>query len=412
MILDRLISKCINYAVGIVLTLGVLAGAAPTAAAENSPIQFPRSNTANVGVVIRDLTSGKDVVSYNADKMLTPASILKCVTAASVFLAQKEDSCFQTVFATEGTVDSDSTLLGNIVIRAVGDPSFYSRHFPDRMGVADSIVARLQRAGVRTVAGSIEIDSVAFREQGPGSKWELEDLKWSYGAGLYPINYKDNASSGDRVLEDPGEEFVIDLEARLNESGIQVVWEDFSQYECPARPLDNYYSPSGREIMRPMLVESHNLFAEGMLRSLAPRGMVKDALEREYALLRDAGLDTDQLQAYDGSGLTRANSASPRFMTELLQKMAYRPDGAGYVALFPKVGSEGTVKKLLVDTPLQDRLVLKSGSMKGVYCYAGYLLGPSGLPTHSVVIMINGFTCPRAAVKKGIESFLLRQLVK
>ena len=206
MILDRLISKCINYAVGIVLTLGVLAGAAPTAAAENSPIQFPRSNTANVGVVIRDLTSGKDVVSYNADKMLTPASILKCVTAASVFLAQKEDSCFQTVFATEGTVDSDSTLLGDIIIRAVGDPSFCSRHFPERMGVADSIVARLRRAGVRTVAGSIEIDSVAFREQGPGSKWELEDLKWSYGAGLYPINYKDNASSRRRVCHRPRSE--------------------------------------------------------------------------------------------------------------------------------------------------------------------------------------------------------------
>ena len=90
-----------------------------------------------------------------------------------------------------------------------------------------------------------------------------------------------------------------------------------------------------------------------------------------------------------------------------MQMMAYRPDASSYVSLFPKVGVDGTVKKLLCGTPLEGRLVLKSGSMKGVYCYAGYLIGDSGLPTHTVVIMINGFTCSRAAVKKGIESFLL-----
>lgn len=395
----------------ILLALSVLP-VMMAAAAQVSPISFPRSNAANIGVVVRDLTAGKDIVSYNADKMLTPASILKCVTATSVFLAQKEDSCFHTVFATEGTVDTDSTLLGNLVIRSVGDPSVCSRHFPEYSGLADSVTARLVDAGIRTIAGSIEIDSVRFREQGPGRKWELEDLKWSYGAGLYPFNYKDNTAYIDRAMTDPGEEFVIDLEEKLNAAGIQVVWEDYEQLECPAVPLYNYYSPVAKDILRATLVESHNLFAEGMLRMLSPRGMVKDALARENTLLKDAGLDTSQLQAYDGSGLTRANATTPRFMTEMLQMMAYRPDAAAYVQLFPKAGVEGTVKKLLEDTPLVGRLVLKSGSMKGVYCYAGYMLGESGLPTHSVVIMINGFTCSRAAVKKGIESFLLHQFAE
>lgn len=387
--------------------LASLAASVPAFAAQTAPVVFPRSNSASIGVVVRDLTTGKDLVSYNADKMLTPASILKCVTATSVFLANEEDSCFHTVFATEGAVDSDTILAGNLIIRAVGDPSVCSRHFPEYGGLADSVAVRLRNRGIREVAGSIEIDSARFREQGPGRKWELEDLKWSYGAGLYPLNYKDNTVPVDRSMDDPGEEFVIDLEERLNANGIRVMWGDYEQLDCPSMPLYDYYSPEARDILKTTLYESHNMFAEGMLRSLSPRGMVKDALAREYQLLKDAGLDTGQLQAYDGSGLTRASSTTPRFMTEMLQMMAYRPDASSYVSLFPKVGIDGTVKKLLCGTPLEGRLVLKSGSMKGVYCYVGYLIGDSGLPTHTVVIMINGFTCSRAAVKKGIESFLL-----
>ena len=46
--------------------------------------------------------------------------------------------------------------------------------------------------------------------------------------------------------------------------------------------------------------------------------------------------------------------------------------------------------------------------MMGVLCYAGYRLGADGKPTHAVVIMVNGYFCPSAEVRKAIQDFLLK----
>lgn len=96
-------------------------------------------------------------------------------------------------------------------------------------------------------------------------------------------------------------------------------------------------------------------------------------------------------------------------MADLLETMATGPMSDTYVSLFPKAGVEGTVKKLLRETPLEGSLALKSGSMKGVQCFAGYKLDPDGTPTHAVVIMVNDFKCKRATVIKAISDFLLKQ---
>ena len=50
---------------------------------------------------------------------------------------------------------------------------------------------------------------------------------------------------------------------------------------------------------------------------------------------------------------------------------------------------------------------MKTGSMKGVQCYAGYVLGNDGLPTHVIIVMINKFNCGRSKVKAEAERLLL-----
>lgn len=52
-------------------------------------------------------------------------------------------------------------------------------------------------------------------------------------------------------------------------------------------------------------------------------------------------------------------------------------------------------------------MALKSGSMNGVLCYAGYKLDASRRPTHVVVIMVNGFNCRAADVRVAIRKYLL-----
>ena len=98
---------------------------------------------------------------------------------------------------------------------------------------------------------------------------------------------------------------------------------------------------------------------------------------------------------------------TPKFMEQVLTHMAKSSMADTYVSLFPKVGKEGTVRNFLKGTALDGKLVLKSGSMNGVHCYAGYKLGSNGKPTHSVVIIVNNFFCTRDALRKEIQRFLL-----
>lgn len=382
---------------------------AMAAAARPSAINIPRSRGANIGILIRDLQTGNDIVSENPDKFLTPASILKCVTAAAVILDGHENDELCTETTLNGEIGPDGTLYGDIIIKGIGDPTTESRQFPGHCGMADSIASRICRLGIKQITGGIAIDSVGFKNQGPVQKWEVEDLKWSYGAGLYPLNYNDNSCPGERALTEPGETFVDAIESRLRADSINIGWHEVGCLAAAPRKLYTHRSPAVKSILRTMMEKSNNLYAEGMLRLLSPGGTMADALNRERKILADAGFDTDALVAFDGSGLTRNSKLTPKFMADLLERSAKTPSGELYVSLFPKAGLEGTVKKLLRDTPLEGELALKSGSMNGVQCYAGYRLAPDGSPSHVVVIMVNDFICKRVLVTKAISDFLLRQ---
>ena len=65
--------------------------------------------------------------------------------------------------------------------------------------------------------------------------------------------------------------------------------------------------------------------------------------------------------------------------------------GDTYLSLFPLAGLHGTMN-LSRDIPLEGRVAMKTGSMKGVQSYSGYLLDEEGRPTHLLVFMANGFS--------------------
>lgn len=377
-------------------------------AAAAQGLTFRTRGSAQVGIVVRNLSTGRETVSVNPDVALTPASITKCVTAAAVIASGMIDNRFDTPAYTSGPIEGD-VLNGSIVIAGKGDPTTSLPSFPRGQGLADSIASSLQRLGVCRVKGSIFPDCSYLPAQGPNSRWEIGDAEWSYGAGLYALNYNGNTRGTDRSLPDPPEAFSAEVENALNRRNISVEW---GEEEIPSTDslafLTSHKSADFEEILTQMMVKSDNLFAEAMLRALTPGSTLKAALAREKEILGQLGLDTSCVGLFDGSGLSRNDRFSPRFLSTLLAKMASRPDAARYTALFPLAGVDGTVKKLLRGTRLQGKLALKSGSMMGVLCYAGYKLDANNKPTHAVVIMVNGYFCPAAEVRKAIQNFLLK----
>ena len=55
-------------------------------------------------------------------------------------------------------------------------------------------------------------------------------------------------------------------------------------------------------------------------------------------------------------------------------------------------------------------MATKTGSMRGVQCFAGYILDNSGNPSHVITIMVNAFTCERDSLKKAIGNYILTKL--
>lgn len=416
---------------------------------------FEGESAASVGIIIKDLKSGTIVAQNDAERALLPASIMKSVTCATALTALGEEFRFSTPVVLYGTQDG-STWNGNLIIESVGDPTIDSELFKDDVApLHRSIIQGLKDLGITKITGRVII-SQPMSDQGCNPHWEIEDTPYAYGAGLYGFNFQDNyyklwpatgktapyvpdlhlsviqQKSGTDMaqginsnnltiftaepanpklmvkvsMDDPALVYESYLKARLKDAGITLEGNDVSDESQRALVCD-YKSPVITDILTEMMHESHNLYAEGMLRAIAPNDTREEALKAEARTLKGIGAPTTHNRISDGSGLARANRIQPQFVSSVLEQMSKTDHASAYAATFPKVGVDGTVKNLLAKTSLKGKLALKSGSMGGVQCYAGYKFDDNGRPTHTVVIMVNSFFCPRGELRGRIEKFLL-----
>ena len=158
------------------------------------------------------------------------------------------------------------------------------------------------------------------------------------------------------------------------------------------------------------MVRSDNLFAESILRVISTGKSLKNAINNELKIWEQRGLDISFVTIRDGSGLSRTNRLSPKFLAKILKWMYNSPFQKSYINLFPRAGVNGTLKSFLKGTTLEGKLAMKTGSMNGVQCYAGYKINDSEEPTHIIVIMVNNFFCERSTLKAEIEKLLLKNL--
>lgn len=172
--------------------------------------------------------------------------------------------------------------------------------------------------------------------------------------------------------------------------------------------LLDHQSPPIDDIMRSCMKRSDNLYAEALLRTLAllcgKPGDTGEGAAIEMDFWKKKGADMESVLLIDGSGLSRFNRMTAKFITDVLVKMSYNAD---YVSFFPLAGQEGTMRSFLKDTPLDGYIAMKTGSMGGVQCFAGYMLDEDYAPTHVVVILINDFPGTRSAVRDKAAKMLL-----
>lgn len=382
-------------------------------AAQSPAAQFAASGSVlpdKCAVLIIDLKSGKEVDSHNADKPLIPASVTKAVTIASTLMESGVNYKYHTRVYMTGKVQ-DGVLMGNLLIEGSGDPSLGANVEPRGSDFIFEIVNVLKKRGVNSIAGMIEIDSSVFPGPAVPSHWQAGDLKHSYGTGCHGFNWQRNAM-GKKAVDNPAAVFRNQLSAALKKEGITVGGEEYSNVS-KGKPVLDHASPPIDEIMRSCMKRSDNLYAEAFLRTYAmlrnKSAVTKEGAGLEMDYWKKRGANMEYVWLVDGSGLSRYNQMTARFLGDVLVKMSHNAD---YASFFPLAGQEGTLSSFLKGTPLDSYIAMKTGSMSGVQCYAGYMLDDNYAPTHAVVILINDFKGARSEVKKAAENMLLKTFVK
>ena len=360
-------------------------------------------NAPKTSVLVIDLMSGEEIVSYNAESPLIPASILKSVSTATLLHKVGHGFRYETPVKYTGRI-RNGVLEGDLVVEASGDPSINTRHEPGSEDIVNEIVGWLRENRVRTIDGKIVVDESAFPGPAINPTWQKGDLPHAYGTGTHGFNFSDNAS-GDRSVADPAAMFRSRLTSALKSSGVEV----FGKTTDGGRrhQLGTHVSAPIDEIMRSCMMRSDNQFAEAILRTVGDKygreGSVARGAEEEMKFWQHRRADIDGVNIVDGSGLSRENRVTARFMANVLSEMS---DNPYYASFFPLAGQEGTLRKFLAGTPLEGYIAMKTGSMNGIQCYAGYKLNENYEPTHIVVVMMNEMK-NRASARAQLEKLLL-----
>ena len=143
-----------------------------------------------VGVKLQD-QSGKDLLSYNSEKLLVPASLQKLFTTSYVLDQLSKDFVYKTYLLSSGSLDTNSKILnGNLIINTSGDPSLESRFFPSKSFISH-LKSKLVELSINSINGKIKI-LPDFDDYQVNNQWLWSDLGNYYGSGYSSHSFKDN----------------------------------------------------------------------------------------------------------------------------------------------------------------------------------------------------------------------------
>ena len=184
---------------------------------------------------------------------------------------------------------------------------------------------------------------------------------------------------------------------------------DFVPAEPAGKPVEIGYteSPKLSDIARVTNWESDNFYAEAFLRAMGEAATTNATYDSCLVAIRDVILDLgmpgDGIRLADGSGLSRMNYLSARWLTDYLQAMRKSPAFPAFLASLPAPG-QGTLSVVRIQGG--ERIRMKSGSMDGVLCYSGYILDGSGNPRLTFSVLTNNATAKTTEVRAVLIGFL------
>ncbi len=186
-------------------------------------------------------------------------------------------------------------------------------------------------------------------------------------------------------IDDPAHYAAWRLRTLLSERGVRVRGEAKARYrsETSALPvtLATLVPPPLVEDLRLINKVSQNVHAELLLRRLgraSGTGSIADGHAVVTAMLDRAGVERWRYDLSDGSGMSSYNRVSPRGVVRFLRWSTTQPWGGTFRDMLPIGGVDGTLALRFVGTPLQGKILAKTGTLNQANALAGFLTAKSG----------------------------------
>ena len=160
----------------------------------NTLLADPQSKYAITSICVLDAKTGKQVFAKNENVGVATASTLKTITSATAFSLLGKDFRYQTALGYSGTIGTDGTLKGNLIIHGGGDPALGSwRYEKSKEGyVLNQWLAAIKAAGIKRVEGMVIGDDSAWGTQTTPEGWTWQDMGNYYGAGSSALSWREN----------------------------------------------------------------------------------------------------------------------------------------------------------------------------------------------------------------------------
>ena len=171
-------------------------------------------------------------------------------------------------------------------------------------------------------------------------------------------------------------------------------------------------------LIKHALKGSDNLYVDSFLKTMGAQrngiGTYKVGLRVLAETIGQlTNINFENLQLYDGSGLSRYNLVTPEQITDLLTAVYNNEELSGYIIdALPVSGKDGTLKDRMKSKKIKGHVKAKTGSMGGISALSGYIFIDRGSPVIFSIITNGVVNKKYPGVKKNFEDALCELLLK
>ncbi|MCB9224102.1 MAG: D-alanyl-D-alanine carboxypeptidase/D-alanyl-D-alanine-endopeptidase [Crocinitomicaceae bacterium] len=262
-----------------------------------------------------------------------------------------------------------------------------------------------------TSANSSEDNAYVF-----GAPWSYD---W-YVRGSIPKQKHDFEVKAS--MPDPELVMALEFDYALEQTGIDVKYAVMTMRQLHAnRPFTKpelkeiltHESPYLTTIINVTNQRSINLFAEHILCQLSVESSGYGSTYNGTQICTKYWgnkIGADALNMTDGSGLSRSNSVSAKFLVDMLVYMNKSSNAERFKNSMAVAGKSGTMSGMCKGTTAVGRVYGKSGTMTRIKSYAGYVDSKSGKKL-AYAMIINNHHCSNSQIRKYFENLMVKMSI-